>query len=200
MKNNKGFVGIGLILAIITALVVGGGAVYFITKPSAPYLKNVGDNIIPQVNQENVSSTPAIVSNTISSLKEYKNNLLGISFSYPKEYGDVYIKFNTNDSDKTKQFVGTFSNNDLTFGSPSICELCDANTKQYAFQYGVGIDTSNLEGKNINKVSFHYVKDQIETDKFHAIFILKNTAYKTVEFYGKISEDNQKIIDSVGLF
>lgn len=198
MKNNKGFVGIGLILAIIAVLVIGGGT-YYMSKSSNAVPKNIETNNIPRINQENVPSVPAIVQNTLSSLKEFKNNLLGISFSYPKEYGDVIIKFNTNDSDKTKQFIGTFSNNSLTFGSPSVCELCDANTKQYAFQYGVGIDASSLEGKNINKVSFHYVQDQNAIDKFHAIFILKNNAYKTVEFYGKISEDNQKIIDSVSL-
>ncbi len=28
MKNNKGFIGIGLVLAIIAVLVVGGGAYY----------------------------------------------------------------------------------------------------------------------------------------------------------------------------
>lgn len=54
MKNNKGFIGIGLLIAIIVALFVGGGAVYFITKPATPYLKNLGDNILPPVNQNTV--------------------------------------------------------------------------------------------------------------------------------------------------
>lgn len=63
MKNNKGFIGIGILIAIIAALVVGGGAVYFMTKPSTPYLKNTGDNIIPPVNQNSVSNTNIPVQN-----------------------------------------------------------------------------------------------------------------------------------------
>ena len=41
MKNNKGFIGIGMIIAIIAALIVGGGAVYYATKTSTPVLQNV---------------------------------------------------------------------------------------------------------------------------------------------------------------
>ena len=44
MKYNKGF--IGIIIAIVVALVVGGGAVYFATKTPTPASQNVSENNI----------------------------------------------------------------------------------------------------------------------------------------------------------
>jgi hypothetical protein len=44
MKYNKGFMGIGIIIAIVAVLVIGGGAVYFATKTPAPASQNTGEN------------------------------------------------------------------------------------------------------------------------------------------------------------
>lgn len=41
MKYNKGFAGIGLVIAVIVALVVGGGVVYYATKTKAPSTENI---------------------------------------------------------------------------------------------------------------------------------------------------------------
>jgi len=49
MKNNKGFIGMGLILAIIAVLVVGGGAYYLRTKNSS-VSKDIKENL-PVENQ-----------------------------------------------------------------------------------------------------------------------------------------------------
>lgn len=51
MKYNKGFVGIGMIIAIIAVLVVGGGAVYYATKTPAPSSNTEENNYQPQANQ-----------------------------------------------------------------------------------------------------------------------------------------------------
>jgi len=68
MKYNKGFIGIGMIIAIVAALVVvGGGAVYFATKTPTPASQNIGENNYqPQENQNQngVSNTP--VQNTVT--------------------------------------------------------------------------------------------------------------------------------------
>lgn len=51
MKYTKGFVGIGITIAVIVALVVGGGAVYYATKTKAPSQENVGVNNYQPVEQ-----------------------------------------------------------------------------------------------------------------------------------------------------
>lgn len=51
MKYTKGFVGIGVIIAVIAALVVGGGAVYYATKTKAPSQENIGANNYQPVEQ-----------------------------------------------------------------------------------------------------------------------------------------------------
>lgn len=59
MKNNKkGFVGIGIILAIIAVLVIGGGAYYFGKKSNT--LPKVEDNNSQQENQNNVVNVPVV--------------------------------------------------------------------------------------------------------------------------------------------
>lgn len=51
MKYTKGFVGIGVITAVIVALVVGGGVVYYATKTKAPSTENIGANNYQPVEQ-----------------------------------------------------------------------------------------------------------------------------------------------------
>lgn len=63
MKYNKGFVGIGVIIAVIAALVVGGGAVYYATKTKAPSTENVGVNNYQPVEQ---NYTPPATNNNLS--------------------------------------------------------------------------------------------------------------------------------------
>lgn len=54
MKNNKGFIGIGILIAIIAALFVGGGAIYIATKNSTPTLQKIGNNVLSPINQNTV--------------------------------------------------------------------------------------------------------------------------------------------------
>lgn len=165
MKYNNGKINIGIIITILIIIIVG---IWFFTKGKT-------ENTTTQ------NSTQGTEKWT-----EYKNDQLGISFNYPPEYGQVNIKFNDNQSDKTKQFIGTFSNNTFTFGSPTTCELCDANTNQYSFQGGVGA----LQ----NKISEAY-------GNISAVFILKNQPdYRTVEFYGASNELNKKIVSTVTIY
>lgn len=69
MKYNKGFIGIGIIIAIVASLVVGGGAVYFATKTPTSS-KNIGENNYqPQENQNGVKNTPTQNSQVINTPK-----------------------------------------------------------------------------------------------------------------------------------
>lgn len=71
MKKDKGFIGIGLILAIIAVLVAGGGAYYLGTKNSSES-KNVEGNISVALND----TTPITT-------KNYTNTIAGYSVNYP---------------------------------------------------------------------------------------------------------------------
>ncbi len=57
MKNNKGFIGMGLILAIIAVLIIGGCA-YYVGKNSNTTSKNTNVNNSQQENQNTVTNTP----------------------------------------------------------------------------------------------------------------------------------------------
>lgn len=73
-KNNKGFLGIGMIIGIVAALVVGGGVVYFATKTPTPVLQNLEveeNNYIPVEQNDNqpvnIQPTASNVNNTVPS-------------------------------------------------------------------------------------------------------------------------------------
>lgn len=102
MKNNKGFIGLGLILAIIAVLVIGGGAYYLGTKNSSVPknieenlpVENQNDSINSNNNTESNSIIPSIKSNTATSMettstlstsdwKTYKNIEYNFEIKYP---------------------------------------------------------------------------------------------------------------------
>ncbi|MFA6397919.1 MAG: hypothetical protein WDK96_03715 [Candidatus Paceibacterota bacterium] len=81
MKNNNGFIGTGLVIGIIVLLAVVGGVYYLGTKDnSVP-----NDNVLLENQNEIV--------NTKTDLKEYRNDDIGISFTYPKNYGEINSNF-----------------------------------------------------------------------------------------------------------
>jgi hypothetical protein len=71
MKNNKGFIGLGLILAIIAVLVVGGGAYYLGTKNASQLVRNQDQNNQP-------IQIPA-------TWKTYRNTKYGYEVSFPQD-------------------------------------------------------------------------------------------------------------------
>ena len=99
MKYNKGFIGVGVIIAIIVTLAVGGGVVYYATKTPAPSSNAVENNYQPQANQNstippttntqaqnnNPSSAPVGTPST-SNLKTYTNTKYGFEFQYPSTW------------------------------------------------------------------------------------------------------------------
>jgi hypothetical protein len=127
---------------------------------------------------------------------EYRNDQLGFSFTYPKEYGTVKDDYITN-QDGSKQFIGTFSENEFTFGTPTTDELSDAETDTYAFDVGIALSQEKFNAKN-SKNSSYLLSSQ--DGKIHAVFLLsQKPGYKfsSLEFYGHDNEVNKRIIDSV---
>jgi len=89
MKYNKGFVGIGVIIAIVVALAVGGGVVYYATKTPAPSLNTEENNYQSQANQNqqqtNTQNPPVNnQSNQTSNWKTYTNS--NYSIKYPSQW------------------------------------------------------------------------------------------------------------------
>lgn len=71
MKYNKGFIGIGVIIAIIAALAVGGGVVYYATKTPAPSSNTEENNYQPQANQnqqQTNTQTPPVTTRPVASI------------------------------------------------------------------------------------------------------------------------------------
>lgn len=103
MKYNKGFIGIGIIIAIVATLVVGGGAVYFATKtPTSP--KNIGENNYqPQENQNQngVLNTP--VENNTSNISAQNNQV--ISTPKNEKTADIVTTTTALENIKTPLFI-----------------------------------------------------------------------------------------------
>ena len=64
MKYNKGFVGIGVIIAIIVALAIGGGVVYYATKTPAPSSNTEENNYQSQANTQTNNTPPPAKNNS----------------------------------------------------------------------------------------------------------------------------------------
>lgn len=87
MKDNKGFIGVGLILAIILGVAVVGGGTYYLTKSS------------------NLASTP-------NAEKNISSNILSDSFTI-----EMYGNYSSSGADRNYQGELTFKNNKLISGS-----------------------------------------------------------------------------------
>ncbi|MFA6353918.1 MAG: hypothetical protein WCW93_03220 [Candidatus Paceibacterota bacterium] len=101
MENNqKGFVGMGIIIAIIAVLAIGGVAYYVGTKNN-PALQNVPENN-SQSQIDNNASTSTI--DKTANWKTYTNTKYGFEVKYPENYsiiytsGDSHITFRSNGS------------------------------------------------------------------------------------------------------
>lgn len=89
MKNNKGFIGVGVIIAIIVALAVGGGIVYYATKTPTPSSNTEENNYQPQANQN--STIPPTTTNTQTPPVNNKSSTvtLDLSSSFASQYKAV---------------------------------------------------------------------------------------------------------------
>ena len=81
MKNNKGFTQVGIIIALIAALIVGGGVVYLATKTPTPSSQNTQDNNYqPSVDQ---NQNPSTTTNTTTNTNTTQNPQTGCNSNSP---------------------------------------------------------------------------------------------------------------------
>jgi len=106
MRNNKGFVGMGIILAIITVLIVGGGAYYLGTKNNIvnnPVLQNTEENLPAENQNQNVTNQTSTEDQTFKKSSSssntnciYNSKYFVIDRADPLSAGDdILIKYKT---------------------------------------------------------------------------------------------------------
>ena len=215
MKNNKGFLGLGLILAIIAVLVVGGGAYYLGTKnDSVP--KSVENNLPIETQDQNnnpkleVPTGPFRDETTYvppTSLKEYKNTELGFSFISPygiiKPYdGRSFI----GKGEKGEDIRGYISNNPIfyfagitsDYSAPRGVDCGEVKTLA-GYQYAV-----SQYGEILNTKGVRYVYGNVTTDEMTglhqiALFKLKKGQFSVLGFcaLGMNESDFKNVINTV---
>lgn len=90
MKCDKGFVGMGVVIAVMIALVFSGGVVYYATKTKAPSVEDVDKNKYQPVGQDYALTKTAtnhsssVAANEQMGMKLYSGSKF--SLSYPNEY------------------------------------------------------------------------------------------------------------------
>ena len=103
MNTQRGFVGVGVLIAIILGVVVLGGGAYFVMQQQAPSQTALPDNNfeatfgtqnqnIPVGTTNNSNTNNATVQQEAkipSSWVSYQNSDIGIAFSYPKTWGEI---------------------------------------------------------------------------------------------------------------
>jgi flagellar basal body-associated protein FliL len=96
MKQNKGVIGVGLVLAIVLGIVVVGGGAYYLGNSNGKKevinpVVNVEESL-PAEEEEKTNTAPAVVSEnsatniSTENLKTYTNSEYGFSFNYPSSW------------------------------------------------------------------------------------------------------------------
>ncbi len=93
MQNQRGFIGIGVLIAIILGLaVVGGGAYFVVQQKSSPQTATdtenlnvpfVADNKVQQQTNNRSSENVTTTNSTLAQWKTYTNSKHGFSIQYP---------------------------------------------------------------------------------------------------------------------
>ena len=142
MKNNKGFVGIGIILAIIAVLAVGGGAIYY-AKKTPTLIKN--SSIIHgkcgDYKEVKVASKGDIITGEVN------------AYNYNKTTGN--IDMNT---------VGGIIIPNMEFTGPSYYIKGYVDKKDYDV-----IDSSNLLKSSFNIEGFNTITVKVKNDAYLSI-------------------------------
>ncbi|HUC88624.1 MAG TPA: hypothetical protein VMR49_01155 [Candidatus Paceibacterota bacterium] len=190
MNKNKGFIGIGLILAIVLGIVIVGGGAYYLGKNS--FKQGVTKN-----------------------LKEYQNKLLGISFKYDEKYGEVKEVFDTNKTnqhiEKGVKFSGTLKNLDkiITLSGVSSDYMDDIGEGPQFLSFKGYVNNENQYGQsyiNPNGIEFRYKKEtgigETEDSSYWAdyeVYYLKtkSSQFPGLAFYSKSNSDLKSLVDSI---
>ena len=96
MRNQQGFIGVGVLIAILVVLaVLGGGAYYVVQQQASTQTGSEGfDNLqtLPTTNVQTQATTNTPEPTTPAQQSGIFSDL-GISFSYPKELAAVKDSF-----------------------------------------------------------------------------------------------------------
>lgn len=141
MRNQKGLAAIWVILIIVIALALGAIVGYY-------YFKSKND----KTTTPTLTSTPTPSSTTLATTpsdtadwKTYKIHDLGISFKYPKEWGEVSLETGAVSAD-----AGSGKSGRITFSDPSTrikddYQRCDICAGYVSPDFSVGREPSDYE-------------------------------------------------------
>lgn len=137
MKYNKGFIGTGMIVAIIAILAIGGGVVYYSTKSPTPSSNIEENNYQPQVNQNSTTPTNTQAQNNKPSPAPVGTpTVTVISPNGGETYkigGSITIKWWDNNDAGNRNILIT----DLTHNSPGA---------EFMIQYNEFVRSSGIDG------------------------------------------------------
>lgn len=194
MNKSKGFVGLGLILAIIAVLIIGGGAYYLGTKNDYEPKNIVKENDYqPQENQNSVVNTPVANSNTTNTTTTTtctSNTTPWIKVLSPNG-GENYVLGQTINIKWDSKCISSDKLVLINIGikdSQAVSELLDnmkvANTGSYSFKIP---SNYNLSGYNSNKyelaINYIYGNGDSVGDHSDAPFTINSPAVLTTYTY-----------------
>lgn len=148
MKNNKGFVGV--IIAIIAALIIGGGAVYFATRTSTPSSQNTEENNYePQVDQ-NVSLSKSIsIVSPVSGQQLVQGSTQVIKWSGPSSIAKVDISASPIPDCKEAP-CGSNPSETIAIGIPNTGIFNWAVPTNWIGKWTISIGDSNMRVSGVN--------------------------------------------------
>jgi len=98
MDVRRGFISLGILLAILVGLAVVGGGAYYVGQQNAPSQTASEDNLDTLQVLSTTNNSPETTVNTPTQSnavrvgwKRYENKEIGIAFEYPESWGEISV-------------------------------------------------------------------------------------------------------------
>lgn len=194
--KNKGFIGLGLILAIVLGIVVVGGGAYYLGKSGSKEEVKVEENNLLNQENKNITATNSIV--VPSDWKTYSNNEYGFSFNYPSSWKQPILSQqstrNIIDFSNGFSVVTGFNYDQTKGGNLTITEITNSYINDNTLQ---NVKTQNLkiDGHLATKISYY----GIDTKKNYTELYIYQDQQIQEKYIELVCDDsiNNKLFDQI---